>query len=175
MSKAKSRDRDFPPTESGKPHISQGRQAVGLDAAYYHKDGVYVDRGQRTIYVAGTRPNLNDIVTDITEVPTSGTSNSARYGLVQNYVAQLVAKDASAGIPPRPIKLVGHSLGSAVVGQYMADHPKNKQLEAFVYDWPTVSIYQKDKRIVDQTHYFDPVSALDFSAHHSIGIPHSYH
>lgn len=143
--------------------MSGGAVAVGLDAAYHSKSGVHYDKKNGVVFVAGTRlNNPGDILADITEVPTSQTRNNPRYKKIQKYV------DEGA------TTLVGHSLGSAVVGQYMADHPDDQHLIAHVFDWPSFHLVQHDKRIRDKTHWGDPISALDFTAQRSFGVPHTY-
>jgi hypothetical protein len=138
------------------------KDATWLDKAYASPSGVVYNSKSKTVYVAGTRPgNVADLWADVSEIPFSSTQNNPRYSRVAGYV-KMGAKT-----------LKGHSLGAAVVGQFMADHP-HKEIQAHVYDWPSAHLWQHDTRITDTTHYMDPVSALDLTAKRSFGVPHSY-
>lgn len=144
------------------PYHSTGRDVQYMNRAYASDSGVVYDESRRTVYVAGTKSPA-DVIADLTLVPLSATRNTQRYALIQQYVAQGATK------------LEGHSLGSAVVGQWMADNPSSP-VRARLFDWPSVHLGDSppDPRIVDTTRWGDPVTVTDLTAHRSFGVPHTY-
>jgi len=129
---------------------------------------VLYDDNEHTAYVAGTNWHhgllhaLGDVYADVTQVPFMRTSRNARYTWLDDTVRSHQVEH-----------LVGHSLGAAVVGQYLTDHP-DLHVDARLYGWPTLGV-NTDQRITSHKGYGDPVALGDLTAEREIRFnPHGY-
>lgn len=103
------------------------------------------------------------IVDDLMLVPTMQLHRTNRYKRLDRMVRE-----------NPDIQLVsGHSLGGAVVSQWMQDNP-NWHGVARIYDTPRLTITERDRRIHSYRHYGDVISMGDRAAEVTFGIPHSY-
>ena len=130
---------------------------AGLDEAHQTTEGTYA-KGD-TLYIAGTK-SFGDVLDDIA-IPLGMTNTTARH------------RDAALVLNanPRIRRVVGHSLGGAVVMQLQKDNPK---LQAVTYGAPVFSMSGSVDRYRELG---DPVAALDFGATSSLPTgwnPHSY-
>jgi hypothetical protein len=130
---------------------------AGLRLAYASTSGVVVRNG--TAYVAGTR-TVGDAISDLL-IPLHLVKYTARYKTTK---AILKSK--------RVVKLVGHSLGGAVVADIVS---KNKSLDGVTYGAPLAG-FRKVPNLKTRRHDWDPVSLFDRSAKRfkTVGNPHSY-
>jgi hypothetical protein len=128
--------------------------------AYAAPTGVYRDGS--TLYIAGTR-NLDD-VSSWPSVFLGGLDRSTRWN--QAYPEFLASPTDT---------IVGHSLGAAVASKLL--ETPNSDAVARLYGAPRWSFNNSNPRIESWSHPGDPVSVLDFGAHHRLGgaiNPHSY-
>lgn len=70
--------------------------------------------------------------------------------------------------------IVAHSLGSAVAGQWVQDHP-DWVGRARLYNWPRIGGAHTDQRIASFSDHLDPISIGDRGASRVFALnPHSY-
>ena len=130
---------------------------VGLDRAYARDDGVYVDGAAE--YIAGTK-SFGDAVDDLS-IPLHMTRGTARY--------ESAARTLAAN--PQVRRVIGHSLGGAVVMQLQEDIPS---LNSRTYGAPALSFSGSGERFRSLG---DPISMFDFGARETAPTtwnPHSY-
>lgn len=134
-----------------------------LDKAYATASHLFFDEASGTLAVAGTdmvHSPVTDIVTDLWNVPTNSLDKTTRY-------AQLT--EAVRAYAPKT--LIGHSLGAAVVGTFMANNP-HAELQARLYAWPTWH-RNRDTRIRSYRGRLDLIAVGD-SAAETRGWGHGY-
>ena len=126
----------------------------GLSNAYASPSGLY--KTGKTLYVSGTTGKdgsiTRDIIDDLIHLPTRNAENTEKY---KDVVEELKKS-------PEITRIVGHSLGSAVVNTINQNHPNKYQTTT--YATPAVKPKRKgkqDPRHRDWRNPNDPVSALD--------------
>jgi len=126
----------------------------GLSNAYASKSGLYSTG--KTLYISGTTGKdgsiTRDIIDDLIHLPTRNAEQTEKYKDVINYL-----KDN-----PQIKRVVGHSLGSAVVNTINQNFPNKYQ--STTYATPAIKPKRKgkqDPRHRDWRNPNDPVSALD--------------
>ena len=126
----------------------------GLSNAYASKSGLYSTG--KTLYISGTTGKdgsiTRDIIDDLIHLPTRNAEQTQKYKDVINYL-----KDN-----PQIKRVVGHSLGSAVVNTINQNFPNKYQ--STTYATPAIKPKRKgkqDPRYRDWRNPNDPVSALD--------------
>ena len=126
----------------------------GLSNAYASKSGLYSTG--KTLYISGTTGKdgsiTRDIIDDLIHLPTRNAEQTEKYKDVINYL-----KDNQ-----QIKRVVGHSLGSAVVNTINQDFPNKYQ--STTYATPAIKPKRKgkqDPRHRDWRNPNDPVSALD--------------
>ena len=126
----------------------------GLSNAYASPSGLY--KTGKTLYISGTTGKdgsiTRDIIDDLIHLPTRNAENTEKY---KNVIEELKKS-------PEIKRIVGHSLGSAVVNTINQNHPNKYQTTT--YATPAVKPKRKgkqDPRHRDYRNPNDPVSALD--------------
>ena len=126
----------------------------GLSNAYASPSGLY--KTGKTLYVSGTTGKdgsiTRDIIDDLIHLPTRNAENTEKY---KDVIEELKKS-------PEITRIVGHSLGSAVVNTINQNHPNKYQTTT--YATPAVKPKRKgkqDPRHRDWRNPNDPVSALD--------------
>jgi len=126
----------------------------GLSNAYASPSGLY--KTGKTLYISGTTGKdgsiTRDIIDDLIHLPTRNAENTEKY---KDVIEELKKS-------PEIKRIVGHSLGSAVVNTINQNHPNKYQTTT--YATPAVKPKRKgkqDPRHRDYRNPNDPVSALD--------------
>ena len=126
----------------------------GLSNAYASPSGLY--KTGKTLYISGTTGKdgsiTRDIIDDLIHLPTRNAENTEKY---KDVIEELKKS-------PEIKRIVGHSLGSAVVNTINQNHPNKYQTTT--YATPAVKPKRKGKRDPRHRDYRnpnDPVSALD--------------
>ena len=126
----------------------------GLSNAYASPSGLY--KTGKTLYISGTTGKdgsiTRDIIDDLIHLPTRNAENTEKY---KDVIEELKKS-------PEIKRIVGHSLGSAVVNTVNQNHPNKYQTTT--YATPAVKPKRKgkqDPRHRDYRNPNDPVSALD--------------
>ena len=136
----------------GNKEILEDRQ--GLKNAYDSPSGLY--KVNKTLYISGTTGKdgsiTRDIIDDLIHLPTRRAEHTEKY------------KDAIKMLEQSPeiTRIIGHSLGSAVVNTLDQNFPN--RFETTTYATPAVKPKRKgkqDPRHRDYRNPNDPVSALD--------------
>ena len=136
----------------GNKEILEDRQ--GLKNAYDSPSGLY--KVNKTLYISGTTGKdgsiTRDIIDDLIHLPTRRAEHTEKY------------KDAIKVLEQSPeiTRIIGHSLGSAVVNTLDQNFPN--RFETTTYATPAVKPKRKgkqDPRHRDYRNPNDPVSALD--------------
>lgn len=134
----------------------------GLKMAYASPQGeYYFDETTRTGFISGTHiDRWQDIATDLT-LPFKQLDKTPRYKRVLDQVKKT-----------QPQRLVGHSLGSAILTKIVEDNP-DKYKDNVAYGSPTIKDH---KDIIYKSHYGDPISSFNPVSKPTfyIGNPHSY-
>ena len=126
----------------------------GLRNAYYSKSGLY--RTGNTLYISGTGGKdgsiTRDIMDDLLLLPTRNAHNTEKYRDVMKELEK----------SPEVTRLVGHSLGSAVINKIRQEQPN--RFSTTTYATPTIKPKRKgkqDPRRLDYRNPGDIVSKLD--------------
>ena len=126
----------------------------GLSNAYASPSGLY--KTGKTLYISGTTGKdgsiTRDIIDDLLHLPTRNAKNTEKYKDVLEELKK----------SPEIKRIVGHSLGSAVVNTINQNHPNKYQTTT--YATPAVKPKRKgkqDPRHRDWRNPNDPVSILD--------------
>jgi hypothetical protein len=126
----------------------------GLSNAYASPSGLY--KTGKTLYISGTTGKdgsiTRDIIDDLIHLPTRNAEHTEKY---KDVIEELKKS-------PEIKRIVGHSLGSAVVNTINQNHPNKYQTTT--YATPAVKPKRKgkqDPRHRDYRNPNDPVSALD--------------
>ena len=127
---------------------------AGLKNAYDSPSGLY--KTGKTLYISGTTGKdgsiTRDILDDLTHLPSRGAERTEKYKDVIKMLEQ----------SPEITRLVGHSLGSAVVNTLDQNFPN--KYETTTYATPAVKPKRKGKQNPKHRDYRnpnDPVSVLD--------------
>ena len=126
----------------------------GLSNAYASKSGLYSTG--KTLYISGTTGKdgsvTRDIIDDLIHLPTRNAEKTEKYKDAMNYL-----KDN-----PQITRVVGHSLGSAVVNTLNQNFPN--RFQTTTYATPAVKPKRRGKQDPKHKDYRnpnDPVSMLD--------------
>lgn len=127
-----------------------------LDKAYKSGKNQIYDKASDTLVVSGTH-NIQDILTDIKDVPTNNIVNTDRYKQAKQVYTKY-----------HPSHLLGHSLGGLIVNELVnREHFKGK---ATIYNAPLVSGISTIKpNVEDHSKWGDIISMLDITAKRTKG------
>ena len=127
---------------------------AGLKNAYDSPSGLY--KTGKTLYISGTTGKdgsiTRDILDDLIHLPSRGAERTEKYKDAINMLEK----------SPEITRIIGHSLGAAVVNTLDQDFPN--RIETTTYATPAVKPKRKgkqDPRRRDWRNPNDPVSALD--------------
>ena len=129
----------------------------GLAEDYKNYNSVYA--AGDTLYVAGTKPNFQDVWDDL-KIPLRLTNRTQRYSDAARVLKAM----------PQIRRVVGHSLGGAVTLELQKAHP---ELKTVTYGAPVISASGGERHRA----LFDPIAMFDFGAKTELsrGInPHGY-
>jgi alpha-beta hydrolase superfamily lysophospholipase len=130
------------------------------------KNQIY-DKDTQTLVISGTH-NIQDVITDIKDVPTNNITNTDRYKEALKLFKQY-----------QPKNIIGHSLGGLIANEI--NNRQNYKGRVSIYNAPLISgISDIKDNVNDYSKYGDLVSILDTTAKRTTGsinplTAHSYH